>query len=57
MLYLQQILHNCHVFRTAFAEQHECCGSEEENVARFNTRECVGRVYSKPEQQYQEICR
>ncbi|KAL5267311.1 hypothetical protein ACHWQZ_G004378 [Mnemiopsis leidyi] len=56
-LYLQQILHNCSVHPTAFSEMYEYCGSEEENVARFNTSKCVKKRYARFEDLYQEICR
>ena len=56
-LYMQQILHNCSVYPTAFPEMYEMCGSEGENLARFNTSKCVKKRYPRFEDLYQEICR
>ena len=57
MLYLQQIMHNCTVFPTPFRETHEWCGTEEENLHRFNTTRCVERIWGKYASAQQEICR
>ena len=41
MLYLQQILHNCSAFDTAYYhERWKWCGDEQENRERFSTPEC-----------------
>ena len=54
MLYLQQMLHNCTVYPTAFPQKYGWCGSKEENLFRFNSTECGGR---KIPGSHQEICR
>ena len=56
MLYLQQIMHNCSVYFTNFAEKYELCGTAEENLARFNSTVCGDKSYKKGEL-YQEICK
>ena len=56
MLYLQQMLHNCTVYLTPFPEKHQWCGTEEEHLHRFNSTECVKKMWKNGVSQ-QEICR
>lgn len=56
MLYLQQILHNCTLYPSSFPERYERCGAPGENLARFNTTECVQQHYVRGAV-YQELCR
>ena len=56
MLYLQQIMHNCTVFKTIIVpEQYARCGTLEENLQRFNSTEC-DETDREPGSDYQEVC-
>jgi len=55
MLFLQQIMHNCsHIRGSIFYEKYEFCGTEAENLARYNKTECV--VYKNLLLAHQEVC-
>jgi hypothetical protein len=56
MLYLQQIFHNCTLFRTVIVkEKHAFCGTPAENLHRFNSSEC-DETASEPGAAHHEIC-
>lgn len=59
VLYIQQMLANCSVFRTnVVGERFEFCGTDEENLFRFNTTKCPLRVKGALQiMPHQEICR
>ena len=59
MLYLQQILHNCTVRKTAFYEKFEYCGTPQENILRFNSTGCDSELQMKRGlfEAHEEICK
>lgn len=57
MLYLQQILHSCTVFKTVFKESFSWCGTPEENLSRFNTTDClINRSLANISKSQHELC-
>ena len=56
MLYLQQIMHNCSLWKTPFSVKFEFCGTPQENMARFNSTKCdVSKVEDGVT--HQQVCR
>ena len=57
MLYLQQILHNCTMYKTLIVkEKYSYCGTKEEHLHRFGTVECDLKARNPSEAHY-EICK
>ena len=56
MLYLQQIMHNCTLFKTVIVpERYAQCGTPAEHLHRFNSTEC-DRTVLKPGVNHREVC-